>query len=93
MEDNIKTEFKENKMQSHGLESTGSGYGKVAGSCGYGNDPSGSIKTGEYLDYLTDFLFLKNDSAPWNYVHILINFLLGLITYKGLKCFSWGGES
>jgi hypothetical protein len=27
-----------------GLESTGSGYGPVEGSCEHGNEPSGSIK-------------------------------------------------
>jgi hypothetical protein len=49
-----------------------------------GNDPSGSTKIEEYLDYLADLLFLKNDSAPWSYLYILVNFLLGLITYIAL---------
>jgi hypothetical protein len=35
-----------------GLDSSGSGYGPVAGSCEHGNEPSGSIKVGEFLDYL-----------------------------------------
>jgi hypothetical protein len=33
-----------------GLDSSGSGWGPVAGSCEYGNGPSGSIKYGEFLD-------------------------------------------
>jgi hypothetical protein len=33
-----------------GLESSGSGYGSVAGSCARGNEPSGSTKGGEFLD-------------------------------------------
>jgi hypothetical protein len=34
----------------HGLDSSGSGQGQVAGSCKHGNDPLGSIKYGEFLD-------------------------------------------
>jgi hypothetical protein len=29
-----------------------SGYGQVAGCCDLGNEPSGSIKCGKFLDYL-----------------------------------------
>jgi hypothetical protein len=35
----------------------------VAGSCEHGNEPSGSIQSGELLDLLDDYCFLK-DSAP-----------------------------
>ena len=34
----------------YGLNRVGSGYGQVAGTCEYGNEPSGSIKCGEFLD-------------------------------------------
>jgi hypothetical protein len=34
----------------HGLDSAGSGEGKVAGSCVFGNELSGSVKCGEFLD-------------------------------------------
>jgi hypothetical protein len=37
-----------------GLDSSGSGQGLVAGSCEHGNEPSGSIKGGEFLHYLRD---------------------------------------
>jgi hypothetical protein len=37
----------------------------VVGCCEHGNEPSGSIKGGEF-DYLSDYQLLKNDSAPWS---------------------------
>jgi hypothetical protein len=33
-----------------GLDSFGSGLGRVASSCDHGNEPSGSIKCEEFLD-------------------------------------------
>jgi hypothetical protein len=36
------------------MDSTGSGYGPVAGSCGHGNEPSCSIKGGEFLHQFSD---------------------------------------
>jgi hypothetical protein len=32
------------------LDWAGSGYGQMAGACECGNEPSGSIKCGEFLD-------------------------------------------
>jgi hypothetical protein len=40
------------------MDSTGSGQGPVAGSCKYGNELLGSIKCGEFLDQLSNFV-------PW----------------------------
>ena len=37
-------------MWGHGLERGGSGQGQVAGICECGNEPSSSIKCGEFLD-------------------------------------------
>jgi hypothetical protein len=34
----------------------------VAGTCEYGDEPSGSVKCGEFLDQLRNYL-LTNDSA------------------------------
>jgi hypothetical protein len=34
----------------YGLDRTGSGQRQVAGTCKCGNEPSGSIKCGEFLD-------------------------------------------
>jgi len=39
-------------MWGHGLDRAGSGQGKAAGTCECGNEPSGSIKFGEFLDKL-----------------------------------------
>jgi hypothetical protein len=38
------------RMWGYGLDRAGSGYGQVAGTCECGNEPSGSIKCGEFLD-------------------------------------------
>jgi hypothetical protein len=32
----------------------------------HGNEPSGSIKGGEFLDKLSDYKLLKNESTPWS---------------------------
>jgi len=37
-------------MWGYGLDLAGSGYGQVAGICECGNEPSGSIKCGKFLD-------------------------------------------
>ena len=34
----------------HRMDRAGSGWGKVAGTCEYSNEPSGPIKFGEILD-------------------------------------------
>jgi len=39
-------------VRGHGMDWSGSGYGHVAGSYKYGNEPSGSTKRGKFLDYL-----------------------------------------
>jgi hypothetical protein len=36
-------------VRSCGLDASGSGWGPVAGCCEHGNEPSGSIKGGEFL--------------------------------------------
>jgi hypothetical protein len=35
----------------------------VAGCCEHGNEPSGSIKGGEFVDQLSDCQLVKKDSA------------------------------
>ena len=51
-------------MWGHGLDPAGSG--QVAGTCECGNEPSGSIKCGEFIDQLRTAYLLKKDSAPWS---------------------------
>jgi hypothetical protein len=41
-------------VRRHGLEPSGSGHGPVAGSCEHGNQLSGSIQGGEFLDWLSN---------------------------------------
>jgi len=50
-EDNIKMDL-QSGMWGYGLDRAGSGQGQVAGTCECGNEPSGSIKCGEFLDWL-----------------------------------------
>jgi hypothetical protein len=38
----------------------------VAGSCEHGNEPSGSIRGEEVLDYLSDYQLLKMESVVLN---------------------------
>jgi hypothetical protein len=42
--------YLENRVGGCGLDSSGSGYGPVAGCCEHGNEPSGSIKVGAFID-------------------------------------------
>jgi len=51
-EDNIKMDLEEEGCGGYGLDRAGSGYGQVAGTCECGNEPSGSIKCGVFLDWL-----------------------------------------
>jgi len=46
-------------VRGYGLDS----YGSETGSCEHGNEPSGSIKSGEFLDQLNDYQLLKKDPA------------------------------
>ena len=50
-EDNIKRIFKSG-MWLHGLDRSGSGQGEMVGTCECRNEPSGSIKFGEFLETL-----------------------------------------
>jgi hypothetical protein len=38
----------------------------VAGSCEYGNERSGSMKGGEFLDELSEYQLLKKNTGLWN---------------------------
>ena len=46
------------------LDWAGPGQRQVADACECGNEPSGSVKCGEFLDQLQTSQLLK-DSAPW----------------------------
>ena len=51
-EDTIKVDLQEVGYGGYGLDRCSSGYGQVAGTCECGNELSGSIKCGEFLDEL-----------------------------------------
>ena len=53
-------------MWVYGLDWAGTGYGQVADACECGNEPSGSVKGGEFLDQLQTSQLLKKDSEPWS---------------------------
>ena len=53
-------------MWVYGLDQVGPGQGQVADACECDNEPSGSIKCGEFLDQLQTSLLLKKQSAPWS---------------------------
>jgi hypothetical protein len=48
-EDNIKMDLREVGCGRR-LDRSGSGQGQVVGSCVYGDEPSGSLKSGEFLE-------------------------------------------
>jgi hypothetical protein len=48
------------------MVSIGSRYGQAAGSCAHINEPSDSIKDGKFLEKLSEYWFLKYDSAAWS---------------------------
>jgi hypothetical protein len=60
--DNIKMDLR--GIQWYGLDWSGSEYGPVEGSCEHGNEPSGSIKCWEVLEWLHNLQLLKKGSAP-----------------------------
>ena len=60
---NIKMDV-ENRMGGRGLDLSGRGYEHVVGFCVPGSEHSGSIKCGEFLDYLRKCNFAKKNSAP-----------------------------
>jgi len=66
-EDNIKMSLQEVGW-GHGLDWSGSGYGQMAGTCECSNEPSYSIKCGEYLDWLSICWLLTKNSAPWSHL-------------------------
>ena len=44
----------------------GSGQGQIAGTCECGDEPSGSIKCQQFLDYLKNGQLLIKGSAVWS---------------------------
>jgi hypothetical protein len=55
----ILKQISKKQVVRHGLNSIESGNGRVAGSCEHGNELSGSIKGGKFLDWLSKYLRLE----------------------------------
>ena len=53
-------------MWVYGLDWADPRQGQVADACECGNEPSGSVKCGEFLDQMQNSQLLKKDSAPWS---------------------------
>jgi hypothetical protein len=50
----------------YGLDSSDSGWEPVACSCELGNELSGSIKSGKFLDQMSEYKLFKKDSSSWS---------------------------
>jgi hypothetical protein len=46
------------------IDASDTRQGPVAGSCEHGNEPSVSIRGGEFLDFLSDYQLFKKGSVP-----------------------------
>jgi hypothetical protein len=68
--DNITMGLTEICLKGVGWNNLGGGGGPVAASCEHGNEPSGSIKGGEFLDQLSDHWIPRKVPAPWSYLGI-----------------------
>jgi hypothetical protein len=54
------------KMDLREIKSESVDWIHLAHPCEDGNEPSGSIKGGEFLDYLSEYQLFKEDYAPWS---------------------------
>ena len=52
-------------MWEYGLDWAGPGQGQVEDACERGNEPSGSVKCGEFLDQLQTSQLFEKDSVSW----------------------------
>jgi hypothetical protein len=50
------------------LDSSGSGQGPVVGSCEHDSEPSGSVKGGEFLNWVSDCSFVKEGLRTMKYL-------------------------
>jgi hypothetical protein len=56
----------------------------MAGSCEHGNEPSGSMKFSEILEWLSDWQLLKKDSSPSSlFVGWFALLCFGLVSWSG----------
>jgi hypothetical protein len=48
----------------------------MVGSCGHGNEPSDSIKGGEFLDQWSDYQMPTNGSVPGSVCNVFNDFVI-----------------
>ena len=78
-------------MWVYGPDWADPGQRQVADACECGNEPSGSVKCGEFLDQLQTSQLLKKDSAPWSkWVYVTKNGEWKSWTNRGLEEMSKG---
>lgn len=63
LEDSIKMNIQAVGLK-YGLNWSGSGQRHLAGSCVWGDEPSGYIKCGQFFDKLKTSYFLRKDPSP-----------------------------
>jgi hypothetical protein len=54
--------------QKVGLDETGLGQGRMAGSCEHGNEPSGAIKGEKFRGQHSDYHLLQKDYTLWRWL-------------------------
>ena len=73
-------------MEGRVVDRSSPGQGEVAGCCECGNEPSGSIKRGEFLEQLRKCQLLRKDSAPWS---CLSDCSYGVCRNTGIHCMAF----
>ena len=63
----------------------------MAGTCKGYHEPSGSIKCGEFLDWLRSGLLFKKDSVPW-IKYVITRCVLPLVTSCAAPVTIFGGS-
>jgi hypothetical protein len=61
------------------LDSSGTGYRPVAGSCEHDHEPLHSIKDVKFLDWLHDFLAFEEGVCPTGLIFAELEFLPALL--------------
>jgi len=69
-------------LENFGLNSSGLEQGSLDSSCGYGNEPSDSVKGGKFFDQMSNYQFHKEDSLHG--IGYLVSFPCVLLTHKGV---------
>jgi hypothetical protein len=83
--DNIRMHLKGYRLRMCGLDSFGSGYDIAEGSCDHGNEPSGSIKGGNFLTSLATVSFSRRTVPSVDTYHVSRKVLNNILKPMFLK--------